>query len=238
MLKFGRIQKNAQNDKRPSGDFQFSVQSFITKPRLLFLLILPSLPVINSHSQTYKARISTLLRRNCGMHQKKAAIFLMSGLLFCCGAFGQGKTGSAAKKPGTRPASVIYEVKGVLLDKANAPLAGTKVYLFRMTQDSGLATLPGDVQAIRTSVSLSYKMDNSGTILNPNAETDAAGRFTIKTDSAFLEKWQIPMESLVAGIVENSGAKMLVKSDGTPASLSLLKTKTVDLGQLQPEPKR
>jgi hypothetical protein len=172
------------------------------------------------------------------MYQKRAAIFMMSGFLFCCGAFGQSKAGSGAKKPGTRPALVNYEIKGALLDMADTPLAGTKVYLFRMTQDSGLATLPGDVQAMRTSVSLSYKMDNSGTIVNPNAETDTAGRFSIKTDSAFLEKWQIPMESLVAGIVGKDGAKMLVKSDGTPAGLSLLKTKTVDLGQLRPESKR
>ncbi len=172
------------------------------------------------------------------MYRKIGAMFVFIVILSAAAVFGQTKTGQAAKKTEPQQAPSIHVIQGVLVDKAGAPMAGIRVYMFRLTQDNGPATLPGGVQAIRNSVSLSYKLDNDRKIVNPSAETDVMGRFVIKADIGFLRKWQIPTESLVAGTVENESARMLVRADGSPASFSLLAKTTIDLGTVQPEAKR
>lgn len=171
------------------------------------------------------------------MYRKLCASLVFSVLMTSGVVFAQTKTGEAAKKRATQPAPSVYVIRGVLVDKDNAPLAGVKVYIFSLSKDTGPAILPGGVQAIRHSVTLSYKMDSDGKIANPSAETDASGRFAIKANIAFLRHWQIPTGSLVAGAIEDKSSKMLVKADGTPASFSLLGKTTIELGTVKPEAK-
>ena len=167
---------------------------------------------------------------------RRIAVWILVGLLTGSSTLlAQQKTGSGPEASGDNKLTPKYVVTGVLLGKGKSPLAGRKVYVFKLTGGQSLVTLPGGVQAMKHSTTLSYKMDNEGKVVNPSAETDSTGRFSIIVDTAFLREWQIPTRSLAVALLENDKTSLLLKADGTPASFSLADKTKIDVGKVQPE---
>ncbi|MDE3246758.1 MAG: hypothetical protein KGN80_11785 [Acidobacteriota bacterium] len=133
--------------------------------------------------------------------------------------------------------SSTYLIQGVLLSQDHSPLVGQKVFVLKMATDQGPAVLPGGAQAIRHSTTLSYKMDNDRKIVNPCADTDSLGHFSISVDLAFLRHWQIPTDSLVLAVKQGENFTMLIKPDASPAQINLDKKNSINLGNVHPEPK-
>lgn len=149
----------------------------------------------------------------------------LAGLV--CATLVASVAGVAQEIPAAEPEAKVplskYSVTGTLLKEDKSPMAGVKVYLLDVTRGDSVVVLPGGVQAIQHSVSVSYTQDAEGNIAAPSGETDATGQFSIKIPQGMVSVSQFlsgpetsELPEVAVCILEYGDIRKLVGADGKP----------------------